>query len=151
MKKLSIFVDESGSFGESNHNNQIYIVVFVFNNEGDNVNNLLVKMKNVFSHVGRDITYFPGGPIIRREDEYKYLEINQRRKLFNIMSNFVNHLDFIYTTIKIERKHIDNNKILSDLLKQEIIKILQNNLEQFQNFDLLEFFLITDKSNLQRC
>ena len=59
-------------------------------------------MKNVFSHVGRDITYFHGGPIIRREDEYKYLEINQRRKLFNIMSNFVNHLDFIYTTLKLK-------------------------------------------------
>ena len=36
------------------------------------------------------------------------------------------------------------------MLKQEIIKILQNNLEQFQNFDLLEIFYDNGQKQLTK-
>ncbi len=37
MKELSIFVDESGDFGEYNHHSPYYIITMVFHNQNDDI------------------------------------------------------------------------------------------------------------------
>ena len=46
MKELSIFVDESGDFGEYNHHSPYYIITMVFHNQNNDIINDIQKFNN---------------------------------------------------------------------------------------------------------
>ena len=52
------------------------------------------------------------GPIIRKENEFKNLNILTRRRIFNKMSFFANHVDFKYASVMVDKKHIDDELYL---------------------------------------
>ena len=47
MKELSIFIDESGDFGEYDFHSPYYIVTFVFHNQSNDITNNIVKLDKV--------------------------------------------------------------------------------------------------------
>ena len=46
MKELSIFVDESGDFGDYKHHSPYYIISMVFHNQDNNITNEITKFNN---------------------------------------------------------------------------------------------------------
>ena len=46
MKKLNIFIDESGDFGEVRERPAYYLVTFVFHNQTDNIDDQVKKLLN---------------------------------------------------------------------------------------------------------
>ena len=73
------------------------------------------------------------GLIIRRENEYKDLDINIRRKIFNKMSFFVNHIEFKYATVIVEKKCFDQKIDLIGELSKQLGRIIRNNYQYFQS------------------
>ena len=47
MKELSIFVDESGDFGEYNHHSPYYIITMVFHNQNDDISEDINKFNDI--------------------------------------------------------------------------------------------------------
>ena len=47
MKELSIFVDESGDFGEYNYHSPYYIITMVFHNQAVDISKEIAKCKKV--------------------------------------------------------------------------------------------------------
>ena len=94
MKKvLSLFVDESGDTGFEGDASKYYVVSFVFHDQSIDISSQINKFKSdpVF-HVG---------PIIRREKNYKEMEISERRRYLNKILIFFSivpilHKEFIY-------------------------------------------------------
>ena len=75
-KSLSVFCDESGDSGFSNNKSRdFYIVSLLFHDQSENISQQL----NRFSK----FPTFHAGPLVRREDQYKNLEIKERQKLLN--------------------------------------------------------------------
>lgn len=52
MKELSIFVDESGDFGEYDFHSPFYIISLVFHNQINSIDNDLNILENKLSELG---------------------------------------------------------------------------------------------------
>ena len=67
MKELSVFVDESGDFGEYDYHSPFYIISLVFHDQ-------------VYD-IGWAKHCIHAGPIIRSEEEYRGVTLDERRKI----------------------------------------------------------------------
>ena len=68
MKELSVFVDESGDWGEYDFHSPYYIVSFVFHDQDINIENHLKTLEMKLSNLGFSRHCVHVGPIIRGEE-----------------------------------------------------------------------------------
>ena len=124
MKKLNIFIDESGDFGEARERPAYYLVTFVFHNRADNIDDQVKKLEDSIRISEFNVEYIHTGPVIRREDVFARYSIDERRKLLYKMLNFVNACPISYLTVAIDRKEAikSNEKRLSKSEKQFFYK-----------------------------
>lgn len=99
MKELSVFIDESGDFGEINERPAYYLVTFVFHNQDDDIGEQVSRLEESVRSSGFDVEYIHTGPVIRREDVFAGYSIDERRKLLYKMLNFVNGCPISYLTV----------------------------------------------------
>ena len=104
MKELSVFIDESGDFGESKDNSAYYLVTFVFHDQSIPVTEQVSKLENSIKSSGFGIEYIHTGPLIRREDVFETYTIDERRKLLFKMLNFMNSCPIKHFTVSVNRK-----------------------------------------------
>ncbi|MDE5865797.1 MAG: hypothetical protein K2H31_04250 [Lachnospiraceae bacterium] len=52
MKELSVFIDESGDFGEVRERPAYYLVTFVFHNQDNNIDQQVVKLEEDIKNAG---------------------------------------------------------------------------------------------------
>lgn len=71
MKELSVFIDESGDFGEVKVRLAYYLVTFVFHNQNEDIDLQVSKLENSIKNAGFSVEYIHTGPVIRREDIFK--------------------------------------------------------------------------------
>ena len=81
MKELSIFVDESGDFGETDDKQSYYIVSFVFHDQGNDISEEVKHLEKSITQSGFRIEYIHTGPVIRREGIFEDYTIDVRRQL----------------------------------------------------------------------
>ena len=141
MKELSIFVDESGDFGSYDYRDPLYIFSLVFHEQNCDIDSLISSLENELRQINTGIKYFHAGPIIRRENEYKDLDIKTRRSIFNKMSFFVNHLPINYITVIANKKEAEENQFgLFGVLSKLLGRLLLSNISFFQKFDLVKIY-----------
>ena len=87
MKELSIFIDESGDFGQTVNQSPYYIVTLIFHDQSDDITENIARLKQWLSDAGINDEYIHTHPIIRKEDPYHNLSIDERRKILFILSN----------------------------------------------------------------
>ena len=132
-RTLSIFIDESGDFGFKKGSSEYYLLTFVFHEQNKDISKQLNKVK--------DIPYFHGGALIRREDEYKKSTYEERRKIFMIFSGFVSSLPIKFKTFKWHKKEFNNNiyKIESRMAR-EITSFIIENHDYFNSFENIIYY-----------
>ena len=150
MKELSIFIDESGNFGTYDYHSPYYIFSLVCHNQNDDISKFLNLLNHELDMIGYGSRYFHAGPIIRRESEYKDLNINIRRRIFNKMSFFANHIEFKYATVIVEKKHIENELNLIYELSKQLGRIIRNNYLYFQSFDSIKVYYDNGQKQLSK-
>ena len=89
MKELSVFIDESGDFGETRDTRDYYSVTFVFHDQNYDITEDTIRLENSVKESGLDIEYIHSGPVIRKEGIFKELSLDERRQLIYKMFNFV--------------------------------------------------------------
>ena len=104
MRELSVFIDESGDFGKPTHLPANYLVTFVFHDQDNDISENVDKLDESLSTSGFDIDYIHMGPIIRREDVFRSMTLDERRRLAYKMLNFYTHCQLLHKTIIINRK-----------------------------------------------
>ena len=140
MKELSIFVDESGDFGAYDHHCPIYLFSLVYHDQSLDISALTKSFQDGLSQIDAGMTYFHAGPLIRREGEYKEMDVFQRRKAFNKMSYLTKNLPISYSVVSVEKTHISGQTELSNILKNATEAILLENLTYFQSFDCIKIY-----------
>ena len=135
MKELSIFIDESGDFGEVKERPAYYLVTFVFHNQDDNIEQQVSKLEESVRTAGFDVEYIHTGPVIRREEIFGRYTIDERRKLLYKMLNFVNSCPISYLTVVVDRKEATNKIVLSGKLAKAINISMSQHQEFFGSFD----------------
>ena len=96
MKELSVFIDESGDFGEYNHHAPFYIVTMVFHDQKNNIDIDLKLLETELSYLGFPNHCIHAGPILRMEEEYANMYTNDRKRILNKMVSFIRRIDITY-------------------------------------------------------
>lgn len=135
MKELSVFIDESGDFGEIKERPAYYLVTFVFHNQDNSIEEQVSKLEESVRASGFDVEYIHTGPVIRREEIFERYSIDERRKLLYKMLNFVNNCPISYLTVVVDRREATDKIALSGKLAKAINRALSEHIEFFSDFD----------------
>lgn len=80
MSELSIFIDESGDFGQYDYRSPYYIVSMVFHDQKTDLSESIKKLEYELAHLNLEQHCIHAGPIIRAEEEYHHMSIEDRKK-----------------------------------------------------------------------
>lgn len=136
MNGLSIFVDESGDFGTYEPHAPFYLFTLVFHNQTDSIEDQISHLEHSLSDVGFDAKHcFHAGPIIRREEDYQYLSITERRKCLNRIMTFAKNCEISYITFSVEKKHMSDTLGLTVALSKQLSTFIREEYDFFSGFD----------------
>lgn len=94
MRELSIFIDESGDFGPYEKHSPFYIVGLVFHDQSDSISGHLDGIHDGLVARGLPIDHaIHAGPLIRREQEYRWMGVPARRAIFRLLMDFVHRCE----------------------------------------------------------
>lgn len=148
MKELSVFIDESGDFGEVRERSAYYLVTFVLHNQDNNIVRQVVKLEEDIKNAGFDVEYIHTGPVIRREEVFARYSIDERRKLLYKMLNFVNACPISYLTVVVDRKEAVDKVSLSGKLAKAINAKISIHQNFFAGFDKIIVYYDNGQSEL---
>lgn len=140
MKELSIFIDESGDFGEYAAHSPYYIITMVFHNQNSDVQHAITKLNQGLSYLSLDDLCIHTGPIIRREEIYAEMSIAERRRIFNKMVAFIRQIDIRYKCFSIEKKKISDVIEATGKLSKQISLFIHDHYDEFLSFDDVKIY-----------
>jgi len=135
MKELSVFVDESGSFGPYEVHAPYYIVTLLLHDQSKDITEDISLFVKKLTDLGLSEYTVHSGPLIRREFEYKGLFLLDRKRIFNIIYNFTRTVDIKYHSIVVEKRQLVEEMDLVDKLAKQLSAFLHNNLETLIDYD----------------
>ena len=150
-KILSIFIDESGDFGEYDHKAPYYMVAMVLHDQqvdiSSDINSLDLKMADL----GFPPHAIHVGPIIRKESIYeRYDDPEKRRSLLNALYHFARRIDIKYMCPYVKKAECSDFIQLNAKLSREISGQLRNNLEYFNSFDNIIIYYDNGQNELTK-
>lgn len=140
MKELSIFVDESGDFGEYDHRAPYYIISMVLHNQQDDISNELQVLEQELNNLGLPNHCIHSGPVIRSEEEYRGYDLADRKRMLMKLMTFIRHLDIQFKSIYIEKKHIEDSVEATGKLSKKLALFIRENYTFFCNFDMVKIY-----------
>ncbi|MBQ1995421.1 MAG: DUF3800 domain-containing protein [Clostridia bacterium] len=136
MKELSIFVDESGDFGAYEKHSPFYIFSLVFHDQAHTIEQQIKLLEEGLNNLKLSKEHcFHAGPIIRREEDYQFLSIKERRRCLNRIMTFAKNIDISYTVFSIEKKHLSSSLDLTVQLSKKLSNFIRENYGFFSEFD----------------
>ena len=151
MKELSIFVDESGDFGEYAQHAPYYIITMVFHDQSNDISQNI----NILNNALRQIGY--GGeqavhtePLIRREPPYQYFQPNERRAIFSKLYYFTLNCDIKYKSFVFKKAEYENSFKLEARMARELSLFIRENLSYFQSFEKVILYYDNGQHELNR-
>ena len=140
MRELSIFIDESGDFGEYDDRSPYYIITMVFHDQSIPITDSINKLNQELSYMNLDNLCIHTGPIIRREEIYEFMPIKQRRSIFNVLVAFVRQIDIKYKCFSIEKKYADDVILATSQLSKKISQFIRDNYSVFLSYDSVKIY-----------
>ena len=140
LKELGIFIDESGDFGDYDFHSPYYIISMVFHDQTTDLSSPILKLDQDLSAIGFPNHCVHTGPIILRENEYSFLRVNTRRRIFNSMMTFVKHCDVKCMTFSIEKKHISDSIEMVSKLSKLISRFITDHYQELLSYDLVKIY-----------
>lgn len=134
MKRLNIFVDETGEFGFGKNASRLYGVSLTFHEQSDDISVNLDKLNERLSRIGYTDMIHMADLIMKRGD-YRSFDIKVRKSIFNAIYQFSRRIKVKYRTIIVDKKYTDSNKVLREKLSYEMNSMIIENESYFSKFD----------------
>lgn len=135
LKELSIFVDESGDFGKFNENSPFYIVSFIFHEQENPIKEQVKVLDDLLEELGFVNHTIHTAPLVRREQSYKNVDINTRRKIFYKLFNFSKHVKISQASLIVDKHQNSKPMEITKQLSKQLSALIKENFEYFANFD----------------
>lgn len=136
MAELSIFVDESGDFGEVSKHAPFYILSLVLHEQSNSIDEQVARFEQRV--LTEDLeSYLPvhTAPLIRREKPYKNLDGKTRKRLFDILFAFSRRCDIKHKCFVIDKRKFGWGANLETRIGRELDRFIRDNIEYLQSFD----------------
>lgn len=150
MNELSVFVDESGDWGEYDYHAPFYIVSFVLHNQANDISANLVVLENKLTDLGFPKHCIHAGPIIRGEEEYRGVEKHMRQKIMKSLMAFTRETNIQIAALYIEKKHISDSVEVAGKLGKLISRFLRDYYSYFLTFDVVKVYYDNGQVELNR-
>ena len=139
MKRLNIFVDETGEFGFGKGASELYGVSFTFHEQTDNIETELKKLNDRLERIGYTNMIHMADLIMKR-GEYNSFNIAMRKSIFNSIYQFSRRIPVKYKTIIIDKNYTNTTTILKQKLSIEINNMVKENSKYFNKFDKIVMY-----------
>lgn len=131
---LSIFIDESGDFGECDIKSPYYIVAMVLHDQSVDIKTSINALTEHILNLGYENHAVHTGPLIRRESIYVNDDVKLRRSLFNSLFHFTRKLDIHYICACIKKSECSDTIQLTMKISKAISDVLKRNEELFNKY-----------------
>jgi len=150
MGNISILIDESGTFTEYDHKDPYYIVTLIFHDQQNDISKHIETLKGNLSQFTSADKAIHTGPIIRREKEYRNMDITERIRIFNLLFYFARRTPFCYKTIVIEKKQLKDSMALYLQISKQLTAFLKENLERFTSYEKIIVYYDSGQGELTK-
>lgn len=139
IKRLNIFVDETGEFGYGVKSSMLYGISFTFHEQDNDISDELNNLNNRLMKIGYTNMIHMSDLIMRRGD-YSKFDIKMRKSIFNSIYQFSRKIPVKYHTIIIDKRFIDNGNVLRKQIINEVNQMIKNNEGYFNKFDKIVMY-----------
>ncbi len=139
-KELSIFIDESGDFGDYDPKSPYYIISMVAHEQNNDISAQIRSLDRVLAETELSRNFVHIGPLIRREAEYKNLTMLERRRILKKMLAFIDKIEFKHASFVVEKKHINTDKELIKRLARQFSDFIKQHYPYFTSFDRIKVY-----------
>lgn len=150
MKTLSIFVDESGDFGDYSKHSPYYIIAMIFHEQSKDISSEITRLNHELFNLGYQNHVVHTEPLIRREGDYQNLPPNERRSIFTKLYYFTSKCDIQYQPFIFPKKEFENSLKLAERISREISIFIKENLTYFQKFEKIILYYDNGQHELSR-
>ena len=140
MKELSVFVDESGDFGEYDYHAPFYIISFILHNQEVDISEDVAKLENEMTYLGWSNHCVHVGPAIRGEYEYANIEPINRQKIVKRIATFTRKLNIKVKSFYVEKKHVEDSVEMTGKLSKQISIFIKDNMEYFLDYNSIKIY-----------
>jgi hypothetical protein len=149
---LSVFVDESGNFGDPDDPARYCIVTLVFHDQAADISQYVKELNRSNYDLGLDSDSFRFhmGPLIRQEDEYAAMSRPMRGKILDRMMTFVRKVDFKYHCIGVDTKFINTTQQVFDRLMGQLVDFIKEHRELFECIDKVKIYYDAGQKQVSR-
>lgn len=139
MRRLNIFVDETGEFGFGNGASELYGVSFTFHEQNNDIMTELNTLNDRLNKIGYTNMIHMADLIMKRGD-YSKFSIDTRKNIFKAIYHFSRKIKVKYKTIIIDKRYANNNRVFKQQLSYEINKMIKDNEKYFDKFDQIVMY-----------
>ena len=141
-RKLSVFVDESGSFLYPDRDSRFYIIGMVFHDQSMDIRRQLNDMLRSIDELGLDpeTFVFHAGPLIRREQGYEFLGRRLRERIFARMMTFARKVDFRYKCVIADKRYVTSPEQLANRLKSELSSFVESHKTDMERLGAVKIY-----------
>lgn len=139
IKRLNIFIDESGDFGFVDGSSDLYAVSFTLHESFNPITGELNYLNESLNKQNYDgmlhLAY-----LIAKRDDYADYTLAQRQKIFWTIFNFARKVPVKLKTIILDKRYMNNKSQLNKAIFTEISKFVADNKKYFDTFDKIVIY-----------
>lgn len=139
MKRLNIFVDETGEFGFAKGASDFYGISFTFHEQDNDISLELENLNKRLERIGYTNMIHMADLILHRGDYAKF-DIKMRKSIFNAIYQFSRKIPVQYSSIIIDKKYTDYGNVLRKKLINEINQMIKDHEEYFNKFNKIVLY-----------
>lgn len=139
MKRLNIFVDETGDFGFENGSSQLYGVSFTFHDQNNDITPEINNLNDRLKRIGYTGMIHMANLIMKR-GEYAKFSLIIRKSIFKSLFHFSRKVDVKYNTIIIDKKYINDSSLLRKKLLFEINSMIKKIDKYLNKYDKIVLY-----------
>ena len=139
MKRLNIFIDETGEFGFGKGSSELYGLSFTFHEHDLDVMTEITKLNDRLEKIGYT-NMIHMAHLIMGKGEYNSFDISMRKSIFNAIYQFSRRIPVTYRTIIVDKRYTDSNRSLKSKISFEINKMVKEKEDYFSKFDKIVLY-----------
>ena len=134
-KILSVFIDESGDFCSFRQHSPYYLVTMILHDQNVNITENIKSLENHLHNLNFEYEAVHTGPVIRREEVYRNMLMEDRKRIFNALFNFARRLDFNYVCTYVDKNECDDVIAMTSKISRGIANKISSKSGFFDVFD----------------
>ena len=147
---LSCFIDEAGDFGDFEAHSPYYIVSVIAHEQSNSIQAEIDGLERYLGGLGYPHHAIHTAPLIRREGDYQFLDMETRKKLFNLLFRFARKCPIRFFTAQVRKSECADSDILEAKITKEIKSKLEACLEYWHTFDKIIIYYDNGQKPLKR-